>query len=296
MKRSAPTVVVFCAAAVLAMVPAAHAQQAYVLRDTTAFPPPAAGRARLFVAREREFREGLKPEFIFVDGRPFGMLPPQTAATGEITPGWHRIWLGRGSNAQMWFEAAADARYLVRMREDMINGTWHADLVRDSRDGYRAFAKKKGLKLSVITRSGTETLQRNLNKLAPDAQADSIARADAQSRAQLPIVITDAWYADPSNPRQIPSEYDTHPGQLTVDAQALHFTRGDTTVVEIPRSSITLLRYGGMKHSSLNPWLLVYFKVNGSERGASFTDPARGQGSKSYNRIFNELEKTVAAP
>jgi hypothetical protein len=53
----------------------AAAPPPYVLRDTTSFPPPAPGTARLVVARERLLDQGLKPEFVFVDRTPIGHLP-----------------------------------------------------------------------------------------------------------------------------------------------------------------------------------------------------------------------------
>jgi hypothetical protein len=293
MKRFQPMSVFACLVVCLASATTAHAQEApYVLRDTTSLPPPAAGHARLLLSRERMLEQGLKPEFVFVDRAPFGMLPAKSASTGEITPGWHRIWLGRGSTGEMWFEAVAGERYLVRLREGLIDGSWHADLVRDSREGYADFALGKGMQLAVTTVSGVGALQRNLAKLVPTVKADSVARSKAQSRAHLPIAIVEAWYRDLQGKTGPSSSYDQKPGKLTLDATSLTFTRADTTI-SIPRSSITTLRYGGMKGDKYNPWLNVVFTMDGKERGAAFCDPGRGKGTESYNRLFAELEKTT---
>ena len=270
----------------------AQAQEAYVLRDTTSLPAPAKGKARLLVSRERLLDQGLKPEFVFLDGKPFGMLPPRTASTGEVAPGWHRVWLGRGASAEAWFYAEAGGRYLVRLREEAIDGTWRSDMIRDSRDGYLELTQAKGMKLAVTTESGYATIQRNLKKLKPNAKADSTARAKALAAARLPIVIKGAWYDDLVNPAQVPAAWELHGGTLTVDAKNVTFVRHDTTVVTIPRKSITLLRYGGIRSHRVNPWLYVYYKVDGSQHGAAFVDPASGKGTPSYNHLFTELEKT----
>jgi hypothetical protein len=246
MKRFQPMSVLACLAVCLALVTTAQAQEApYVLRDTTSLPPPSAGHARLLLSRERMLEQGLKPEYVFVDRTPFGQLPPRSASTGEITPGWHRIWLGRGATTEMWFEAVAGERYLVRLREALLDNNWRADLVRDSREGYRDFALGKGMKLAVTTTSGFGALRRNLEKLAPTAKADSLARGKAQSRAHLPIVIAEAWYRDLQGKTGPPSMYAQNPAKLTLDARSLTFKRADTTLT-IPRNSITTLRYGGM--------------------------------------------------
>jgi hypothetical protein len=293
MKRYLPMSMFACLALCLALVTTAHAQEPpYVLRDTTSLPPTSAGHARLLISREGVLGQGMKPEFVFIDRKPFGMLPPKSALTAEITPGWHRIWFGRGATADTWLEVAAGGRYLLRLREDLIEDNWRSDLVLDSPEGYKDFAIGKGMKLALTTKSGYGALQRNLAKLAQPAHADSTALATAKSRAQVPIMIAEAWYRDLQG-KYGPPEYEQNPGKLTLDAEALRYTRADTTVIAIPRAAITMLRYGGMKGDRYSPWLNVVFMVEGKERGAAFCDPARGKSTESYNRLFAELEKTL---
>jgi hypothetical protein len=92
-----------------------------------------------------------------------------------------------------------------------------------------------------------------------------------------------------------PSDYDAHPGTLTLDANALRYTRADTLVLEIPRSAVTVLHYGGIHRQQVNPWLDVHYDVGNGRRGASFVDstPLRYEGAATYNRLFNELEKSI---
>jgi hypothetical protein len=293
MKRYLPMSMFACLALCLALVTTAHAQEPpYVLRDTTSLPPTSAGHARLLISREGVLGQGMKPEFVFIDRKPFGMLPPKSALTAEITPGWHHIWFGRGATADLWIELAAGGRYLLRMREDLIEDNWRSDLVFDSPEGYKDFALGKGMKVAVTTKSGYGALERNLAKHAKTPAADSTALATAKSHAQVPIVIAEAWCRDLQG-KTGPPMYEQMPGRLTLDAMALRYTRADTTVLAIPRSAITMLRYGGMKGDKYNPWLNIVFMVNGSERGAAFCDPGRGKGTESYNRLFVELEKTI---
>src|SRR5262245_42330995 len=127
---------------------AKSAEPPYVLRDTIAFLLPDSGMARLVVSRERTIEQSRKPEFVFVDGTPAGMLPQKTGLTALVPAGMHRVWLGRGVGAEVWIPMAPGGRYLVRMREAMIEGAWRADLVLDGREGYAEFARKKGLKLA----------------------------------------------------------------------------------------------------------------------------------------------------
>ena len=81
---------------------------------------------------------------------------------------------------------------------------------------------------------------------------------------------------------------------MTLDATSLRYTRADTLVLEIPRSAVTVLHYGGIHRQQVNPWLDVHYDVGNGRRGASFVDssPLRFEGTATYNRLFDELEKT----
>jgi hypothetical protein len=85
---------------------AAPAQKdGYLLRDTTALPPPAAGMARLVIARDMRVLEVLREEYVFCDRTPLGLLAQKTAIAVEVPPGWHRVWLGRGRSASVWMSS-----------------------------------------------------------------------------------------------------------------------------------------------------------------------------------------------
>jgi hypothetical protein len=294
MKRLLLLAIALCGTG-LGIVDAALAQESpYVLRDTTSFPPPGAGMARVLVARERFMEQGLKPEFVYVDRTPIGLLPQKSAVTAEVPAGWHRVWLGRGAGAEVWIEMEAGGRYLVRLRENLNEGTWRADLVRDAGDGYADFAKEKGLKLAITSESGMGALTRNLEKKKPDANADSLARASAIAGAALPIRLAEAWYQDLLAPARVPMEYELHPGRLELDATTLRFVRGDTTAVEIPRESIEAVRYGGHRDNGPNPWIKIGYRIGGEEKAARFADTHRETATSSYNRLFAELQKSLS--
>lgn len=273
---------------------AGQQKRGYMLRDTTSLPPPAAGKSRLLVARDMTVTQDLKPEMVYVDRLPLGILPQKAAVTGEIEPGWHRVWLGRGGNAEVWINFESGGRHLLRLREIGGQGYWDADLVQESVEGYAGFAVGRGMKLAVMDSRGRGALERDLGKPS-NAQAlkDSTARAHALDMARLPIVIKDAWYLPfPSN--TAPSDYQNKPGRLTLDVVSLHFTRGDSTVIEIPRADITSIRFGSSRGGGSQPWIKIGYKFQGNEIGAIFTDTHVSTATDSYNRLFRELAKGPA--
>jgi hypothetical protein len=275
----------------LACVAPAVAQPDVVQRDTTGFPAPGPGMARLVIVRERQLRQDPKPEFVFVDRTPVGVILPKTGVTAIVPAGMHKVWLGRGLNVATWVNAAADGRYLLRMREVIANGTWYADFVMDSPEGYAEFATANGFKLAVSGPGSMGSLERNLEKVKNDPKADSLARVRAIARATTPIQIRDAWYRDLDSPPTDPMEYEHHSGKLVLDDTALRFTRGDTVAVEIPRSAITSARYGGTKDDRPNAWIKIGYTANGADRAAAFTCTTNDSATVHYNRLFQELAK-----
>jgi len=268
-----------------------HADAEVVLRDTTGFPPPAAGMARLVVSRERRLRQDLKPEFVFVDRTPVGQLPQHSGVTAEVPAGLHKVWLGRGTGVETWVNMAAGGKYLVRLREVMYNGQWRADMVQDSPEGYADFAVENGLKLAITSPAGMGSLQRNLEKVKFDPKADSLTRLKVMARLTPPIQLSEAWYQDVDAPPAKPGEYELHPGRLVLDDTSLRYTRGDSVVLEIPRSAITSARYGGTKDDRPHPWIKIGYIANGSGKGATFTHTSWDSATTSYNRLFQELSK-----
>ncbi|HTO90110.1 MAG TPA: hypothetical protein VMJ70_03165 [Candidatus Sulfotelmatobacter sp.] len=269
-------------------------RRGYVLRDTTSLPPPDPGMARLVVARDMQKLQDLKPEFVFVDRTPFGILAQSTAVTGMVTPGWHRVWLGRAGQGEVWVEFVAGGGCLLRLRETMMTGVWHGDLVREGAEGYAHFALKKGLKLSVMDSRGRDALARNMAKPgAGTAAEDSVARERAMTNAVLPIVIKEAWYLPiPSDAH--PGEWENHPGTLTIDEKSVRYTQADSLVLEIPRESVTSVYFGAQKGDHINPWIKVGYKEGDLDRGATFADANESTATENYNRIFGELAKRLA--
>jgi hypothetical protein len=262
-----------------------------VLRDTTGFPAPGAGMARLVIVRERQLRQDPKPEFVYVDRTPVGVILPKTGVTVIVPAGMHRVWLGRGLNVGAWVNAAPDGRYLLRMREVIVNGTWLADFIIDSPEGYAEFAAENGFKLAVSGPGSMGSLERNLQKVKNDPKADSLAKLRAIARATLPIQVAEAWYRDLDAPPTQPMEYEHNPGRLVLDGSALRFSRGDTVALEIPRSAITGVRYGGTKDDRPNAWIKIGYTANGTERAAAFTTTRNDSATVNYNRLFEELSK-----
>src|SRR5262249_41560901 len=179
MRKLSPLATLVFIVLTIGATPPAHADADVVLRDTTSFPPPGSGMARLVVSRERRLRQDLKPEFVFVDRTPVGQLPQHSGVTAEVPAGLHRVWLGRGAGGgggggvERWVNMAAGGRYLVRLREVLYDGQWRADMIQDSREGYADFAVENGLKLAITTPAGMGSLQRNLEKVRFDPKADS---------------------------------------------------------------------------------------------------------------------------
>jgi len=286
-----------CAAALLmlglsgAALAAPKQEDGYMLRDTTELPPPAAGMARLVIARDMRVLEVLREEYVFCDRTPLGLLAQRTAIAVEVPPGWHRVWLGRGRTASVWMEFVADGRYLLRLREQMVAGAWRGDLVRESGAGYAEFALGRGMQLAVMDARGAEKLKKDLGRAPSNAaQKDSTARAQAMARAALPVVIQEAWYL-PIPSDAPPNQWQTHTGTVTVDDKSLRFVRADTLVIEIPRASITDVYFGAQKGGTENPWVKVSYKENGEERGATFADAVTFTSTDNYNRLFAELVK-----
>lgn len=273
---------------------AAKQQDGYMLRDTTSLPPPATGMARLVVARDMRILEVWDPEYVFVDGTPLGILPQRTAVTTEIAAGWHRVWLGRGRSAAVWMEAVPDGRYLLRLRELMSAGDWHGDLVRESGEGYAAFALSKDMKLAVMDARGTDKLMRDLGKASDSKQKrDSTALAQAMAKAALPIVVKEAWYLPfPSDAGA--NVWQTHTGTLTLDEKSLRYVRADTLVLEIPRANVTDVYFGSQKGATENPWIKVGYKEDSLDKGATFADANLPTSAENYNRLFAELTKPRA--
>jgi hypothetical protein len=263
----------------------------YLLRDTTSLPPPAAGMARLVIARDMRVLEVLREEYVFCDRTPLGLLAQRSAIAVEVPPGWHRVWLGRGRSAAVWMEFVADGRYLLRLREQMVAGAWRGDLVREAAAGYAEFALGRGMQLSVMDARGTEKLQKDLGRPpANAAQKDSTARAEATAKAALPIVIKEAWYLP--IPSDAPaSSWQSHTGTITLDDKSLRFVRADTLVIEIPRASVTDVNFGAQKGGAENPWIKVTYRENGEERGATFADAVTFASTETYNRLFAELAR-----
>jgi hypothetical protein len=271
-------------------------QRGYMLRDTTSLPPPAPGMARLVVSRDMRIHSELKPEFLYVDRTPVGFLAQLTAVTTEVSPGWHHVWFGRGSPAEVWMEFVPDARYLLRLREIQSgNGTWRADLVREGADGYAQFALGRGMQLSVMDERGRGALERNLGHPSNAEKADSTAREKARADGALPIVIHEVWGLP------IPSDapatvWQNHSGTLTVDDQSLRLMRADTLVVAIPRDSVTSVYFGSQKGGQENPWIKVGYRENGVEKGVALADANRSTATWNYNRLFAELVKRMMPP
>jgi hypothetical protein len=292
MKKSSLFAVFVLLVSTAGVVATAHAQHDYVLRDTTGFPPPDPGMARLVIVRERQLRQDPKPEFVYVDRTPVGVILPKTGVTAIVPAGPHRVWLGRGLNVGAWVNAAPDGRCLLRMREVIVNGTWYADLIIDSPEGYAEFAQANGFKLAVSGPGSMGSLERNLQKVKNDPRADSLARLRAIARATLPIQVAEAWYQDLDSPPRLAMEYEHNPGRLVVDESALRFSRGDTVAVEIPRSAMTSVRYGGTKDDRPNAWIKISYTADGAERRAAFACARGDSATIHYNRLFEELSKT----
>src|SRR5262245_43862209 len=180
----------------MAFVVPAGAQPDVVLRDTTGFPAPDPGMARIVVVRERQLRQDPKPEFVYVDRTPVGVILPKTGVTVLVPAGVHKVWLGRGLKVVAWVNAAPGGRYLLRMREVIVNGTWYSDFVMDSAEGYADFAAANGFKLALSGPGSMGSLQRNLDKVKEDPKSDSLDREKAKARATLPIEVAEAWYQD----------------------------------------------------------------------------------------------------
>ena len=269
----------------------AGAQPDVVLRDTTGFPAPDPGMARLVIVRERQLRQDPKPEFVYVDRTPVGVILPKTGVTVIVPAGMHKVWLGRGLKVATWVNAAADGRYLLRMREVIVNGTWYSDFVMDSAEGYADFAVANGFKLAVSGPGSMGSLERNLEKVKNDPKADSLARLKAIARATPPIQVKEAWYRDLDAPPTDPMAYEHNPGKLVLDDTALRFTRGDSVAVEIPRGAISTVRYGGTKDDRPNAWIKIGYTANGAERAVAFTCTTNDSATVHYNRLFQELSK-----
>ena len=291
MKKSSLLLVLVLLVSTLAHVTPAGAQPDVVLRDTTGFPAPGPGMARLVIVRERQLRQDPKPEFVYVDRTPVGVILPKTGVTVLVPAGMHKVWLGRGLKVATWVDAAADGRYLLRMREVIVNGTWYADFIMDSAEGYAEFAAANGFKLAVSGPGSMGSLERNLEKVKNDPKADSLAKQRAIARATPPIQVRETWYQDLDAPTREPMAYEHNPGKLVLDASALRFTRGDSVAVEIPRGSITGVRYGGTKDDRPNAWIKIGYTANGAERAAAFTCTTNDSATVHYNRLFTELSK-----
>jgi hypothetical protein len=280
----------------LAVTPSAEAQKkgsGYELRDTTSLPPPAPGKAQLVVARDMRIMKDLKPEFVFVDRTPAGILPQLTAINTEVSPGWRRVRLGRGSQTEVWMEFVPDGRYLMRLRETKSGDTWRSDLVLENSDGYAQFALGRSMKLAVMNEAGKKALERNLGKpTRTTAKDDSIAGAKAKARAALPLVIKEAWYL-PIPSDAAPTVWQNNPGTLTVDATSLRFARGDSVVVEIPRANITDVYFGSEKGGLENPWIKIGYTENTVDKGVTFADASAMNATDSYNRLFAELLRKI---
>jgi len=273
---------------------AATQKRGYVLTDTTSLPPPGPGMARLVVARDMtNISENLKPEFVFLDRTPLGLLPQRAAVTTEVPAGWHRVWLGRGSSSPgVYMEFVPDGRYLLRLRESIEGGTWRGDLVRDNGEGYVSFAKSRDMQLAIMDKKGRGALQRNIDKLPTDVWAeDSTARLAAIAKAKLPIVIKEAWYLPITNDDAPAGEWDNHPGTLTLDENSLRYVRGDSVVVAIPRDSVRDVYFGSQRGGSENPWIKIGYMTAAGEQGARFADASPPAATDSYNRLFAELAK-----
>jgi len=274
----------------IGVVAPASAQPDVVLRDTTGFSAPGPGMARLVIVRERQLRQDPKPEFVYVDRTPVGVIQPKTGVTAIVPAGMHKVWLGRGLNVATWVDAAPDGRYLLRMREVIVNGTWYADFIMDSAEGYADFATANGFKLAVSGPGSMGSLERNLQKVKNDPKADSLARERAIARATPPIQVAQAWYQDLDGPKES-IEYERHAGKLVLDASALRFTLGDSVAVEIPRTAMTTVRYGGTKNDRPNAWIKIGYTVSGAERAAAFACTTQDSATVHYNRLFTELTK-----
>src|SRR5262249_23150571 len=191
MRKLSPLATLVFIVLTIGATPPAHADADVVLRDTTSFPPPAAGTARLVVARERRLRQDLKPEFVYVDRTPVGQLPQHSGVTAEVPAGLHKIWLGRGAGVETWVNVAAGGRYLVRLRELLYDGQWGADMTQDSPEGYADFAVTNGLKLAITSPAGMGSLQRDLEKVKFDPRADSLTRLKVLARMSPPIQLSE---------------------------------------------------------------------------------------------------------
>jgi hypothetical protein len=86
-------------------------------------------------------------------------------------------------------------------------------------------------------------------------------------------------------------EYEHSPGTLVLDGSTLRFSHGDRVAVEIPRSDITAVRYGGTKNDRPNAWIKIGYTVSGGERSAAFTTTRQDSATVNYNRLFSELTK-----
>src|SRR5262245_54942677 len=291
MKKSSLVVALVLLVSNMAFVVPAGAQPDVVLRDTTGFPAPDPGMARIVVVRERQLRQDPKPEFVYVDRTPVGVIQPKTGVTVLVPAGMHKVWLGRGLNVATWVNAAAGGRYLLRMREVIVNGTWYADFIMDSAEGYADFAVANGFKLAVSGPGSMGSLERNLQKVKNDPKADSLARERAIARATPPIQVTEMWYQDLEAPPANPLVYEHSPGRLVLDDAALRFTRGDTLALDIPRSTITAVRYGGTKDDRPNAWIKIAYTENGVAHAVAFTCTRNDSATVNYNRLFSELTK-----
>ena len=76
-----------------------------------------------------------------------------------------------------------------------------------------------------------------------------------------------------------------------LDDTALRFSRGDSVAVEIPRTAITGVRYGGTKDDRPNAWIKIGYTANGAEHAAAFTCTTNDSATVHYNRLFQELTK-----
>ncbi len=267
----------------------------YVLADTVAPPPPAPGRAVLWIAREEFVRtRPLPPELVYLDDAPVSELPQRSWFAVPLEPGTHRL-CGTVDVPAMQFSCAAGDTVFLRLRElvdnqDRRTMDWLFD---DPASVVELIGSRK---LSHVETTGAGRRHLVAKRKGGCADVDLPAPPADPGRFESMLI------ERPLNQMDVQHDFQHETGTVWVGDDGLHWrmharvqvtptewrTVGDS--LDLPADRIGRVRFGGTRYTGVTPWVTLDVRDDeGRPSRVSFADSREDHGVATYQRLFEQL-------
>jgi hypothetical protein len=279
-----------CAAMLLGLVPAVHADPKVEAVAGARLPAPDPERTLVVLLREEYPRAtGMKSDNLMLDGKPLGILPQRTFLVAKVEPGVHCLSGATGSR-DLRFTSIAGEVCLLRLREriddrDQVVSDW----LFDDAASTQALIGAKKLKLASTTESGANKLERVSQARPGDCGAPGTVDATAHPESSF----VQLWYENPADRNNVKRDFTHATGTLVVTADGLRYRDKDLSL-EVPIGKLRRVWFGGTRPNDPAPWVNVAWSGPDGAGVLSFADSRPAEATQTYDRLFRAVADLLA--